>query len=192
MKNEQVKRIARIAVLGALGAILATIPGIPIIPPIYKLDFSTLPVLLGGFAMGPIPALFIALIKDLLGLLSTSTQGVGELADFLCSCALAIPAALIYKKNRTLKGALVGMLAGILCTAVVGALANYFILIPFYVNVYHMPVEKIVSMIAATIPAVDSLPKLILLATVPFNILKGLALGLLVFLLYKRISFLLK
>ena len=186
------KMITRVGVLGAIASVLAYIPGIPIIPPIYKLDFSTVPVLLGGFSMGPLPGLAILLIKNLVSLTNTSSMGVGELADFMTGAAILIPSALIYKRNRTLKGALTGLLWGILCMVAVGAIANYFIMIPFYVNVMHMPLETILSMIAQAVPAVDSLPKLILLATSPFNLLKGVALSLITCVLYKRLSPILK
>ena len=56
----------------------------------------------------------------------------------------------------------------------------------------NMPAEAIVSMIGKVIPAVDSLPKLIAFATVPFNLLKGVVLSAITFLLYKRLSPLLK
>ena len=123
--------ITRVGVLGAIAAVLAYIPGIPIIPPIYKLDFSNVPALLGGFSMGPLPGLCILLIKDLVSLLNTSSMGVGELADIMTGAAMMIPAALIYKRRRTLKGALIGLAVGVVSMVAVGAAANYFIMIPF-------------------------------------------------------------
>ncbi|MBO4886662.1 MAG: ECF transporter S component [Clostridia bacterium] len=186
------KTITRVGVLGAIAAVLAYIPGIPVIPPIYKLDFSNVPALLGGFSMGPLQGLCILLIKDVVSLANTSSMGVGELADIMTGAAMMIPAALIYKRSRTLKGALTGLLAGIVSTVAVGAAANYFIMIPFYVNVMHMPLETILAMIAQVVPPVDTLPKLILLATSPFNLLKGAALAVVTWLLYKRLSPLLK
>ena len=184
--------ITRVGVLGAIAAVLAYIPGIPIIPPIYKLDFSNVPALLGGFSMGPLPGLCILLIKDIVSLMNTSSMGVGELADIMTGAAMMIPAAIMYKRDRTLKGALKGLLVGIVAMVAVGALANYFIMIPFYVNVMNMPLETILSMIAQVVPPVDTLPKLILLATSPFNLLKGAVLAVVTCLLYKRLSPILK
>ena len=186
------KMITRVGVLGAIAAVLFYIPGIPVIPPIYKLDFSSVPVLLGGFSMGPLPGLCILLIKDAVGLMRTTSMGVGELADFMTTAAMMLVASLMYKRNRTLKGALVGLLCGVGAMVVVGAVANYFIMIPFYVNVMNMPLETILSMIAQVVPPVDTLPKLILLATSPFNLLKGVALSLVTCVLYKRLSPILK
>ena len=191
-KTVSAKLIARVGVLGAIAALLFLIPGIPIVPPIYKLDFSTVPVLLGGFSLGPVPGLLILLIKDLVGLTNSSSMGVGELADFLASAAMMLTAVAIYRRHHSRRGALIGLIAGTAVMTVVAALVNYFILIPFYVAAMNMPAEAIVSMIGKVIPAVDSLPKLIAFATTPFNLLKGVVLSVITFLLYKRLSPLLK
>lgn len=184
--------ITRVGILGALAAILYAIPGIPIFPPIYKLDFSTLPALFGGFALGPIPSLIILLIKDVTGIAHSSSGGIGELADFLMSAALVLPAVLLYQRNRTRKGAVIGLIVGIICMAIVGALANYYIMIPFYMGEKGMAEEAIVASMAKIIPAIDSLLKMILLATTPFNLIKGIALAIPTFFMYKPLSPLLK
>ena len=191
-KTVSAKLIARVGVLGAIAALLFLIPGIPIVPPIYKLDFSTVPVLLGGFSLGYVPGLLILLIKDLVGLTNSSSMGVGELADFLASAAMMLTAVAIYRRHHSRRGALIGLIAGTAVMTVVAALVNYFILIPFYVAAMNMPAEAIVSMIGKVIPAVDSLPRLIAFATTPFNLLKGVVLSVITFLLYKRLSPLLK
>ena len=191
-KTVSAKLIARVGVLGAIAALLFLIPGIPIVPPIYKLDFSTVPVLLGGFSLRPVPGLLILLIKDLVGLTNSSSMGVGELADFLASAAMMLTAVAIYRRHHSRRGALIGLIAGTAVMTAAAALINYYIVIPFYVAAMNMPAEAIVSMIGKVIPAVDSLPKLIAFATTPFNLLKGVVLSVITFLLYKRLSPLLK
>lgn len=181
-------RMARIGVLGAIAAVLFYFPEIPIIPPIFKLDFSTLPALLAGFSMGPVSGLLVVLIKDATGLMHSSSMGVGELADLLMSGVFVVAASLVYARRRSFKGALLGMLLGIVLMTLVGTLANYYIMIPFYVSAFKMSNEAIIGMVAGTIPAVDSLWKLILFATVPFNLLKGVVLCLVTMLIYKRLS----
>ena len=191
-KTVSAKLIARVGVLGAIAALLFLIPGIPIVPPIYKLDFSTVPVLLGGFSLGPVPGLLILLVKDLVGLTNSSSMGVGELADFLASAAMMLTAVAIYRRHHSRRGALIGLIAGTAVMTAAAALINYYIVIPFYVAAMNMPAEAIVSMIGKVISAVDSLPKLIAFATTPFNLLKGVVLSVITFLLYKRLSPLLK
>lgn len=183
--------ISRVAVLGAVSAVLYYFE-VPIIPPIYKLDLSAVPALIAGFAMGPGASLGVMAVKDLIGLTHTSSMGVGELADFLMSGSMTVVASVIYTKRHTLKGAVLSLLTGTVAMGLVGALANYFIMIPFYVQVMNMPMEVIISLIANTVPAVDSLWKMILLAVVPFNLLKGAVLSVMTLLLYKRIAPMLK
>ena len=179
--------VARVGVLGAIAAILFYFPELPGIG-FYKLDFSTLPALLGGFAMGPWAGLAIVLIKDLFGLLHSSSAMVGELADLLCSASFVAVASLIYLRHKTFKGALAGMGVGIVVMAVVAALANYYIMIPFYIGQMGVPEEAVIGMMSAVIPAVDSVIKVIFLVTIPFNLVKGALLCLLTLLIYKRIS----
>ncbi len=183
--------ITRVAVLGAVSAVLYYFE-VPIIPPIYKLDLSAVPALIAGFAMGPGASLGVMAVKDLIGLTHSSSMGVGELADFLMSGSMTAVAAMIYARRHTLKGALMSLSVGAIVMALVSALANYFIMIPFYVQVMNMPMETILSLIAKTVPAVDSLWKMILMAVVPFNLLKGVVLSAVTMLLYKRIAPLLK
>lgn len=183
--------IARVAVLGAVSAVLYYFE-VPIIPPIYKLDLSAVPALIAGFAMGPGASLGVMAVKDLIGLTHSSSMGVGELADFLMSGSMTVVASMIYLKKHTLKGAVLGLSVGTIVMGLVGALANYFIMIPFYVQVMNMPLEVILSLIAKTVPPVDSLWKMILMAVVPFNLLKGAVLSAVTLVLYKRIAPLLK
>ena len=62
--------IAKIGVLGALSAVLLMINfPIPIAPSFYKIDFSDLPALIGGFAMGPLAAAMIELVKFIINII---------------------------------------------------------------------------------------------------------------------------
>lgn len=180
--------MARIAILGAISAILYVFPEIPVIPPIFKLDFSTFPALLAGFSLGPVGGLLVIAVKDLTGLTHTSSMGIGELADLLMSGAFVMAASMVYARRKTFKGAVTGMALGTLAITLMGVLANYFIMIPFYGAVFNMTNEMIIGMVQKTIPAVDNMWKLILLAVVPFNILKGIALSAVTVLTYKRLS----
>lgn len=184
--NLSVQYMTRIAILGALSAALFP-QEIPIVA-FYKLDFSTLPALLGAFSMGPLPGLAILLIKDLSRLAYSSSMYVGELADFIMSAAFILPASLIYRKHKTRKTALVGMAVGTLCMIVVSVLVNWKMMIPFYMTAFHMDMEAIIGMAQKALPFVDTEWKVLLYVTAPFNLLKGFVLSLLTFVLYKRLS----
>ena len=176
--------MTRIAILAAAASILFLLE-IPVVA-FYKLDLSNIPVLLGAFSMGTVPGLIILGLKSLIGLLHSSSAGVGELADFIMGAALLIPASVIYHRNKTRKNALIGMLVGTICTAIVGVLVNKFIMLPFYMGAFHMDMEGILAY--AKVSGVDSEWKLLLLITGPFNLLKGAVLSAVTFLIYKPLS----
>ena len=181
-----VQYMTRIAILGALSAILFMIE-IPVVA-FYKLDVSTLPALLGAFSMGPWAGLAILAIKDVFGLLHSGTMYVGELADFIMGAAFILPAALIYRHKKSRKTALLGVITGTVAMIIVGVLVNWLIMIPFYMTAFGMPMESIIGMAQSAMPFVDTEWELLMYVTAPFNLLKGIVLSALTFLLYKRLS----
>lgn len=189
-------KIAYLAKVGVLSAIAGALMFLEIplwfAPSFYKLDFSDIIALFGGFALGPAAGAVIELIKNVLHILikGTTTGFVGELANFLTGCALVMPAALFYKFKRTKKTAIWGLITGTLCLAVIGAVLNYYVLIPVYSK--FMPIEAILEMSAKINPNITDLKKLIVLAVVPFNLFKGVVDSIIVLIFYKRLAFLLK
>ena len=176
--------MARIAILAAAASILFLIE-IPIVA-FYKLDLSNIPVLLGAFSMGPVPGVIILALKSAIGLLHSSSAGVGELADFIMGAALVIPASLIYHRNKTRKNAIIGMAVGTICMVIAGVLMNKWVMLPFYMGAFHMDMDGIIK--AAGVAGVDSEWKLLLLITGPFNLLKGVVLSVVAGLIYKPLS----
>lgn len=176
--------LTRMAILVAVASILFMLE-IPVVA-FYKLDLSDLPVLLGAFSMGTVPGIIILALKSLIGLLHSSSAGVGELADFLMGAALVVPASLIYHRDKTRKNALNGMAVGTLCMTVAGVIINKYIMLPFYMGAYHMDMDGILAF--AGMNGVDSEWKLLLLITGPFNLLKGVVLSVVTGLIYKPLS----
>ncbi len=184
------KTIAKIGVLGAIAAIIHIFDfALPFAPNFYKLDFSEIPVLLGAFSLGPVAGVVIELVKVLLKLIlkGTTTAIVGDFGNFLVGCALILPAAIIYTKNKSFKSAIIGLIVGTISLAIVGALMNYFILIPFYAST-GFPLDKIIGMGNAVNKNIVSLWTLVLYAVVPFNIVKGTLVSIITMLVYKRLS----
>ncbi len=186
--NLSVRSMVSVALCSAVSFVLFMLDfNLPIVPSFIKMDFSDLPALICAFTFGPITGVLVELIKNLLHLFFTSTMGVGELSNFILGCALVVPAGLIYKRHRTLKTAVIGMLIGTVCFAALGIFSNYCIMFPFYVRVMGFPMDAIVAMGTQISPILDSELKLILLSVTPYNIVKGLVICLLTFLLYKRL-----
>lgn len=176
--------MTRIAILAAAASILFLIE-IPVVA-FYKLDLSNIPVLLGAFSMGAVPGVVILAIKSAIGILHSSSAGVGELADFVMGAALIVPAAMHYHRNKTRKNAIAGMAIGTVCMVVAGVLMNKWVMLPFYMGAFHMDMNGILSF--ANVAGIDSEWKLLLLITGPFNLLKGVVLSIVTGLIYKPLS----
>lgn len=59
-----VKNVVLIGMFGALAAVLEAFQlAVPFAPPFYKLDFAETPILIGAFALGPVPAVLMELVK---------------------------------------------------------------------------------------------------------------------------------
>lgn len=190
-----IEKLVKIAILGAFSSILMLVEfPLPIAPPFYEMDFSEVVVMLGGFAIGPSAVFGIEAVKIGLNLLinGTTTVGVGELANFLLGVSLTFLPSYIYryssKFKNTKKGAVLGMLCGILLFAFLGVVLNIYVLIPFYSSAYGLPIEKIVEMGSAIFPAVNSVEKLAVFCVLPFNLIKGFLSCLIVFLAYRKLS----
>lgn len=187
----KVRMMAQIGMLAAIATVLMLfeIP-LPFAPSFYEIDFSEVPVLVGCFAMGPLAGAIVEFIKILLNFAinGTATAGVGEIANFLIGCAFVVPAGWIYKMKRTRKGAITGMITGTIFMTIVGCFLNAFILLPTYAKAFGMPIDALVGMGSAVNSAITSLTTFVIFAVAPFNLLKGVLVSLIVFLIYKKIS----
>ncbi|MDI9514501.1 MAG: ECF transporter S component [Clostridiaceae bacterium] len=197
MQKSKAKFIAKVGVLSALAsAIMFIETPLPFMPPFLKLDLSEIIVLLGAFALGPLAGVAIELVKNLVHLPFSITGGVGEFANFVVGCALVVPAALVYKRNKTMKTAIKGLVIGSLSMVVLASLINYFVMIPLYVEIFakqfnitaEQSMQSIVQMSAEENQGIMDFKTLILFGIVPFNIVKVIIVSLLTFVSYKRVS----
>lgn len=159
---------------------------LPFIPPFLKIDLSGTISILAAFMFGPLPAIFITGVKDIIHAFSTTTGGVGELADFLMISAFCLTASGIYRRMHTKKGAVLALSGGILVMTIVGCFINKYMLIPFFSQI--MPIETILKLCTSINPLIGSINTYILFGVVPFNMVKGLILSILTMLLYKHLS----
>ena len=177
------------AMLAAVATILMYMEfPIPIMPGFIKMDISELPALIASFAYGPLSGIAVCLIKNLIKLPSTSTAAVGELFNFVMGALFVGVAGIVYKKNKTRKGAIIGAVAGALIMALVRLPYNYFVVYPAYVVMYHLPLEAIIGMYQAINPNVNGLLACLVTFNVPFTFAKGMVDALLCFLIYKPLS----
>ena len=179
------KNVAGMAVFTALSFIAyCIIPEIPIFPgtpaEFLKLDFSNVFIMLAGFMYGPIPALIITIIKELLHLPFGTTMGVGELANVVMTLSFVLFPSIVYKKRKGIKVVIVSLIIACLLQIGISLLVNRFINFPFFIKLYNMP-------ITAT-EFFGSLWTYVLI----FNAIKSVSISVVTLLIYKRVSFLFK
>lgn len=183
--------ISYTAIFSAISGVLMLVE-IPLFfaPGFYKLDISEMPVLICTFYLGPVAGVTAELLKVMVKLLikGTSTAFVGDFANFVVGCSFILPASIIYHAHPGKKTAIVGMGVGTLVLTVFGSLFNGFYLIPKFAVLFGMPMDAIVAMGTKVNAAITDVWTLVAFAVVPFNLVKGVAVSALTFLLYKRIS----
>lgn len=187
----QTRKITVTAMLSAVAFLLMFIefPLPMLIPSFVKMDVSDLPALLGAFALGPVYGVVIEVLKNLLHILikGTSSAGIGELFNVTMGAVFAAVAGLIYLKNHTRQGAVIGALSGAAAMALASLPMNYFLVYPFYAKVFG-GMEAIIGAYQAILPSVDGLFQCLAIFNVPFTFIKGLLDVVLCFLIYKPLS----
>lgn len=179
------------AVLSAVSFVLAFFEfPVPLSPSFARMDLSDFPALIGAFAFGPMVGVMIELIKNLLQLISSSTGGIGELANFLIGASYVATAGWIYQRNKTKKTAWIAGIAGSVVMGIVAALANYYILLPLFEQ--FLPVDQLIASFSEFMPFIKTKADVVLFNALPFNLLKGLAISAFCMLVYKRLSPILK
>lgn len=195
-RNKNISNTQRITLIGIFSALAAVlmyleIPFFFAPPEAYKLDFSEVPVLISSFMLGPVEGIITECLKIVIKLIikPTSTAFVGEFANLVVGITFVLPASIIYKKRKTRKGALIGMTAGTLTMTVVGCFVNAFILLPAFAYLFgNVPVSEIIKLGTVVNPAITNMFTFIVLAVVPVNIVKGVLVSLVVFLIYKPVT----
>lgn len=189
------REITTVGMLGAIATVLMLfeIP-LPFAPSFYEIDFSEVPVLVGCFALGPVAGVLVELIKIILNFAinGTVTAGVGEVANFLIGISFCVPAAVIYSKKKAKKSAIIGLIVGTVVMAIFGCFINAYVLLPTYAKAFQIPIDGLIAMGTAVNAGINSLMTFVVFAVLPFNLLKGILDSIIVLLIYKKISPILK
>ena len=162
------RRIAVYALFVALSMAVSFIE-FPLIPgvPWLKYDPSGIVSLVAGFAYGPAAAAIVSVLGFVPHVFADPW---GSLMAIAVALAMSVPAALVYRRMRTRRGALAGIIVGAVVALVVAIIGNLLVT-PIYA---HMTVEQVAAMI---VPAL-----------LPFNLAKLAVHGVVTFLIYKPIS----
>ncbi len=186
--------LTKMAMLGVISFILMAfqVPLPFIAPHFMQMDISDLPIAVGSFAMGPVAAIIISAIKNILHIVikGTSTAGVGELSNFIISSAFGFTAGLIYSRHKTFKTAIFSLFAGTIVMTLLAITSNYFFIFPLYSKV--IPMKEIIGMASHISSKINDLWSLMIYSVLPFNLIKGFVVSAATVLIYKRVSYLLK
>lgn len=164
-----VKKMVMMAMLSAVAFALVALIRIPVVL-FLSYEPKDVVIAIGGFLFGPLMAFGVSAIASLIEFMTISGTGViGLVMNVLSTCAFACTASYIYKKNHTMKGAWMGLIAGSLLMSAVMVLWNYLIT-PFYMGI---PREEVV--------------KLLLPVILPFNLLKAGLNSAILLLIYKPV-----
>lgn len=123
--------------------------------------------------------------KNILQLLSTSTGGIGELANFLMGASYVLAAGFIYKYKKTKKMARWACVISSVVMGIAAAIANYFILLSLFET--FMPLEQLIASFGEFLPFIKTKLDVVLFNALPFNILKGLVIGAITMMIYKNL-----
>ena len=198
------KFIARTAVFAAISIILYTVPflkfALPIFPSFLEIHLDEIPAFMAGFAYGPLAGFLVILIKTIVKLPLSSTACVGELADFIYSVAFVVPACIIYKHHRSIKGAIVSLLVATVIQLIVASGVTTFVMLDIYGSLFHLSRATILKMCQAVNPAFKNindtgmpfLLSFMLMVGLPFNAIKDAVVVAITFILYKRLRLLFK
>jgi riboflavin transporter FmnP len=186
------RKIAMIGMFSAVAGILmlfeVTIPFIA--PTFYKIDISELPVLICGFAFGPVAGVMTEFVKIIIKLIfkPTSTAFVGELANFCVGSTMVLTATIIYHIKKKKKTAIIACIAGTLVMSVFGTLFNAVYLLPTFAVMYGMPLDALIAMGTAINGNITGVYTFVAFCVAPLNLIKGTIVSILTFVLYKPLS----
>ncbi|MBP5313768.1 MAG: ECF transporter S component [Eggerthellaceae bacterium] len=164
------KQLTTMALLCSLAILLGFVE-FPIFPaaPFLKYDPSFVPIIITGLIYGPAAGLSIGVVEiGIHGLIMGDFPG--SAMNLLVVIGFVLPACLIYKKHRSLKGAIVGLVVSVICSVAM-AIAGNLVITPFYIGA---PVDAVIEMI---------IPILL-----PFNAMKAVLNAVLTLIVYKSIS----
>ena len=167
--NGKTKKITAVGMLCAITYVIVAVGRIPVVL-FLRYDPSDVVVTLGGLIWGPMTACIVSVLVAVIEMITVSDTGIlGCLMNIVQTLSFACTASVIYKKKRTLYGAVIGLFIGCAAMVSVMMLWNYLVT-PIYMG---YPREAVA--------------KLLLPVFLPFNLLKSVLNAAITFLLYKPV-----
>ncbi|WP_423189528.1 ECF transporter S component [Alkalibacterium sp. f15] len=179
MSNSKTKKLVGVAMLASLAWVISLL-SFPVLPgsPFLKVDFSDLAVLFGMYVYGPVAGITIAFIRSLLSYAQKGGEmgfPIGDTAAFIATVSYTLPIYFILiKYGATLKDRIVGIFSSTLSLTVVMSVLNWLVIAPAYIAVMGFDVGPMRTYL--------------MLAVVPFNLIKGILVGIVFYVAFAKMK----
>lgn len=166
------RNITSIAVMAALSIVLVYFIRIPMFLPFLEYDPADIPIFITAFAFGPgVGFVLTVIVAVLQGITVSAASGpIGILMHIVATGSFVLIAGNIYKRNKTMKNAVLALVAGVVGWTAMMVLWN-IIVTPIFMGV---PREQVLTLI---VPAI-----------LPFNLIKAGINAAVTFALYKSVG----
>jgi riboflavin transporter FmnP len=194
LKKHKVFSVREITVAGMLAAaasvlILIEIP-MPMMAPFLSLDFSEVPVMLGGLLLGRAAGLLVIAVKNLLHFIfhGSHSMGIGDIANVTASCIYLFITIALNRRWKTKTGSIAALVLGTVCVSFAMLAVNYYFCFPAYVRLMGFTLDSIIKTVHAVNPAVTDVLTLLFYSILPYNLFKYTLTSIIVFLLHERMQ----
>lgn len=172
MQKSKVRKHVTVGMLSSIAYLLMMLDfPFPGLPTFLQIDFSDIPALIAAIVFGPSAGLMVEALKNILHyLIQGNATGVpvGELSNFIAGSLFILPSAYMFRRYKSLKGLFIGLGIGTLVMTIIMSILNYYVIMPAYTLFLNMP-----AMTA------EATKQLVVLSIIPFNLIKGLIVTLL-------------
>ena len=168
-KITSTSNLVKMGVLSALAFVLMEMLEIrlPFFPEFLKIDFGDVPAVIATLVIHPFAGVVVVAMKNLLGLMGSTSGGIGEIANVLVGIAYILPIAIFTKRSGSLKNVIIGSVVGVGLMIIAGMLTNAFITLPLYGE------AATIQAGAAINPRIVDKTTFLIYIIAPFNALKG-------------------
>ncbi|SHE41940.1 Riboflavin transporter FmnP [Atopostipes suicloacalis DSM 15692] len=179
MIEQRTKKVTMIGILAAVAWVISQF-SFPILywAPFLKIDFSDIPILLGMYVFGPLSGVAIAAIRSLLSYITSGGEAgfpIGDTTAFIGTLSLTLPIyyAIKNKGSNKKKSILAGSIATVSLTITMTIL-NWLVVAPLYMKVMGF--------------SVGPMREYLTLSVIPFNLVKGILVSLIFFIVFYQIQ----
>lgn len=177
--SSKLQKLVILALLGTISMVLMFLKfPLPFLPPYLKVDVSDIPALLAAILFSPLAGIVVEGLKNGLYMIFTGVSDpIGVVANFFAGVLFIVPVAIIYRKGKTMKSLVLGLVFGSVFMAVTMSVLNYFLILPAYS--WFMGWETM---------STDVKWMTIVAGILPFNVIKGAIAGSLFIMLFVKMK----